>query len=863
MSNKFLKSIFLAVLCAAAAAFAQVAVVANNVGYERTGVKRAIVQSAAAITATEAQVVNAGGTVVLTITLGPQHTVDQWSGPNFRYFKVADFSDLTANGDGYRVRVGTAESFPFSIGEKVLQTKTGADQVGFFNGMRNTDAGDRNLPIFGSDQTHNIYGGWWDATGDPGKHLSHLAYSNYLTPQQIPMVVWALLHANEVQPGAFGVSARAEAAWGADYLLRSIAPEGFFYMSVFDNWGDGYTWTTQPSGTRAPREICVWGTMDGRTESTMDNTWNGDGIRGADYQSAMREGAGVSIAALARSAKAGISGDSSAAQYLAGAKRAYAHLKANPTKYQDNGRQNIIDYYCGLLAASELFNATNDEEYRNEAREWAAKLLDLQTDDGWFYSERNTDANRHRPFYHAAEEGFPVVALSRYYYTAAPSSEKAGLRDAIRKNLLWYNRITYEASNPFEYAKMYRAVPTDDGGGDPATLDLALGKPATASRSEGAYTPDKAFTVATTNDSRWSSFQNGAENDMQWIAVDLGAVYKVDKVVLNWEAAYGEHYRIEVSLNGSNWTQAFEITNHDRGGIVTHTFTAVDARHVRMFGIKRGFEHGGFSLFRFEVYGQPDGPDVPPSPYQARFFIPKVNETGYWWQGENARLASMASAFILGAPLAEQVDGSLWPDTLFTLATAQLDWILGRNPFDLSMMYGVKGEDYPNFPATRALDNIKGGICNGISSARNNENNIEWMPYEYGENFWRNWRFIEQWLPHNAWYLVAISSLSYRIDNPIVPEVSVKHHASAKHTRLGIKVANGRNVRIELPFAADQRTEIVIYNMQGRKVFAHAIEPGARTAQVKISSRIARGMYVLSVRDMAGKNVASSKIHLR
>jgi hypothetical protein len=760
--KSFLSAGALAVVSAFSGVSAQ-QILVNNVGYEKSGTKRAIVQSASTITATQAQVVNAGGTVVQTVTLGPQRTVDQWSGANFRYFKVADFSALTADGDGYRVRVGTAQSFPFSIGEKLLQAKTGADQVSFFYGMRNTDTRDRNLPIFGSSRTHNIYGGWWDATGDPGKHLSHLAYSNYLTPQQIPIVVWALLHANEVQPQAFGASARTEAAWGADYLLRSIAPEGFFYMSVFDNWGDGYQYTTQPSGSRATREICAWGTMDGRTASDMDNTWNGDGIRTADYQSAMREGAGVSIAALARAAKAGISGDSTAAQYLAGARRAYAHLKANPTTYQDNGRQNIIDYYCGLLAASELFNATGDEEYRGEAREWADKLLGLQTADGWFYSGLNADGDRYRPFYHAAEEGFPVVALWRYYYTTAGSVEKQKILDAVRRNLLHYRKITYEASNPFEYAKMYRAESpglNGNGGGGPVNSDLARGKTASASRSQAGYPATDAFDG--NMNTRWSSFLDGpdAQNDSQWIAVDLGEVYKVNRVVLNWEAAYGRHYLIQVSSDGTNWATALTIQNNSAIER-EHTFTAVDARHVRMFGITRATEYG-FSLYSFQVYGSQID-DGPVSPERAFFFMPKVNETGYWWQGENARLASMASAFILGAPLAEREGGSIWADTLFTMATAQLDWILGRNPFDLSMMYGVKGEDYPNY--VTGLSNIKGGICNGISSARDNENNIEWMPYT--GDFWRNWRFIEQWLPHNAWYLIAISSLSYRMDNPI------------------------------------------------------------------------------------------------
>ncbi|WP_449436342.1 hypothetical protein [Pedobacter steynii] len=33
------------------------------------------------------------------------------------------------------------------------------------------------------------------------------------------------------------------------------------------------------------------------------------------------------------------------------------------------------------------------------------------------------------------------------------------------------------------------------------------------------------------------------------------------------------------------------------------------------------------------------------------FFIPHENETGWWWQGENARLGSLATASLLGGRL--------------------------------------------------------------------------------------------------------------------------------------------------------------------------------------------------------------------
>jgi len=100
---------------------------------------------------------------------------------------------------------------------------------------------------------------------------------------------------------------------------------------------------------------------------------------------------------------------------------------------------------------------------------------------------------------------------------------------------------------------------------------------------------------------RWSS----AYSDSQWIAVDLGAVYSINHVVLNWEVAYGKAYRIEVSTNGTTWNPVFSVTNGN-GGIDDLVFGATNARYVRMWGITRGTPYG-YSLYEFEVYGSGGG----------------------------------------------------------------------------------------------------------------------------------------------------------------------------------------------------------------------------------------------------------------
>jgi hypothetical protein len=100
---------------------------------------------------------------------------------------------------------------------------------------------------------------------------------------------------------------------------------------------------------------------------------------------------------------------------------------------------------------------------------------------------------------------------------------------------------------------------------------------------------------------RWSS----AFSDKQWIAVDLGAVYSINHVVLNWEAAYGKGYRIEVSTDGTTWNPVFSVTNGN-GGIDDLVFGGTNARYVRMWGTTRGTPYG-YSLYEFEVYGPGGG----------------------------------------------------------------------------------------------------------------------------------------------------------------------------------------------------------------------------------------------------------------
>ncbi|MET7280990.1 glycoside hydrolase family 9 protein [Kribbella sp. NPDC005582] len=143
------------------------------------------------------------------------------------------------------------------------------------------------------------------------------------------------------------------------------------------------------------------------------------------------------------------------------------------------------------------------------------------------------------------------------------------------------------------------------------------------------------------------------------------------------------------------------------------------------------------------------------------FFFPHANETGYWWQGENAAIASLsaaASACARVAALPADLRGfaDLPPgtyDRLITFADDQLAWITGRNPFDTCMLQG-RGRNNPDYASD--FPNFPGGIVNGITAGFTDEQDIAFLPSDAPDG--DEWRWAEQWIPHTAWFLLATAS---------------------------------------------------------------------------------------------------------
>jgi hypothetical protein len=550
----------------------------NHLGYAVSARKRALLRTGETFTGGRFALVDSDDHRVLhQAALRPLGPVMRWRD---WHFWEADFTVVQSPSRCFLSLEGATPpvvSDTFAIAPRIVDEQLLSDLLNYFKSQRCTglfDNADRACPVFGDEQLHvDVHGGWYDASGDVSKYLSHLSYANFMNPQQTPLVVWNLIEGRSrlpQQPLWFDERMVDEALHGADFLMRLQHPSGFFYMTVFDRW----------SKDVAQRRLCSYTTQKGHLFST--------------YQAGFRQGGGLAIASLARASTLPRDGEHQRSAYLAAARKGFEHLQAHNREYLDDGKENLLDDYCALLAACELFAATGTAGYQGAAEARAQRLVSHQHEQGWFWVD---DAHT-RSFFHAADAGLPCVALSRFLSLMPSSQAAASAREALRRAML-------------------------------------------------------------------------------------------------------------------------------------HTLSLAAPGEGNAFGYPRQLVH------------------MPGREPRVQFFMPHDNETGYWWQGENARLGSIASAALGAMP--HLADDPALADSLPSLAQRCIDWILGFNPFDACMMQG-QGRNPPRYEP--GYWNAPGGVCNGITSGLQDEDDIDFkMPWE--TDITQSWRWSEQWLPHAAWLFLA------------------------------------------------------------------------------------------------------------
>ena len=126
--------------------------------------------------------------------------------------------------------------------------------------------------------------------------------------------------------------------------------------------------------------------------------------------------------------------------------------------------------------------------------------------------------------------------------------------------------------------------------------NLCYLKPVTATSQEsGALGASQA--VDGDYATRWSS----EFSDPQVITVDLLDVYNLNEIALAWETAYSSEFKINVSLDGAQYTTLVHETNAD-GGYDLY-YPDVDARYIQVECLQRATQWG-HSLWEIQAFGQ-------------------------------------------------------------------------------------------------------------------------------------------------------------------------------------------------------------------------------------------------------------------
>lgn len=132
---------------------------------------------------------------------------------------------------------------------------------------------------------------------------------------------------------------------------------------------------------------------------------------------------------------------------------------------------------------------------------------------------------------------------------------------------------------------------------NPMPGNIAFHKPVTVSSSENPdLNPESA--VDGSYDARWSS----AKSDFEWIYVDLGKKYDINRIKLFWADAYALNYQIQTSDDAINWLPIYTTETGAPWITDTSGLTAY-GRYVRIYCTKRISENVGYSLWEMEVYG--------------------------------------------------------------------------------------------------------------------------------------------------------------------------------------------------------------------------------------------------------------------
>ena len=425
-------------------------ILVNQIGYVSGDRKRVIVESDGEAVDSFTIIQVSDNKEVFKGTLKYYGKVAKW---NKGEYYVGDFSTLSNHGF-FKLRVNNTEE-RIEISEYLVNLRLISANTAFFKAQRSSgewDMEDRHLSFSPPRKGEmDLHGGWFDASGDHGIHLSHLSHSTWYNPQQMGLSTYFFFKGYDYvekksSPSYMILKKRMldEGSWGADFLMRTHVPSSSFIRSIRRN--EDLNHMDVIKGTR----YIGFDYHNSSDQFSEASTKDSEMIDDTYYETSFRSGGALAIAALASASTHEIvSEDYNCKDYLRTAEEAYLHLKEHNALYTNNGEWNFVDYYTVLIASSELYKATGNKDYLLDSRVWFQKVVEhsLTINDG----ERLFMYTKDLPFHHASDEGLPIFALVNYG-EIEKERERSEIAFKVAEEIVRHKvNISKGTNNPFSY----------------------------------------------------------------------------------------------------------------------------------------------------------------------------------------------------------------------------------------------------------------------------------------------------------------------------------------------------------------------------------------------------------------------------
>ena len=88
--------------------------------------------------------------------------------------------------------------------------------------------------------------------------------------------------------------------------------------------------------------------------------------------------------------------------------------------------------------------------------------------------------------------------------------------------------------------------------------------------------------------------------------IDLIDTYIVDEFIITWENAAAKEYKIQVSIDGFEWEDVYNVTDGKNAEIKGDNFSPTKAKYIRLYATSKTLEQYGYSIYDFQVIGVKD-----------------------------------------------------------------------------------------------------------------------------------------------------------------------------------------------------------------------------------------------------------------